>query len=69
MAGAGAGMDGAFYYGGGGGFDDEPAYDQNLLPANEGQARAGFKKFVKEFRQGQKFVYRDQLIDNWSRGV
>ncbi|EEQ99973.1 DNA replication licensing factor mcm5, putative [Perkinsus marinus ATCC 50983] len=69
MAGAGAGMDGAFYYGGGGGFDDEPALDQNLLPANEGQARAGFKRFVKEFRQGQKFVYRDQLIDNWSRGV
>lgn len=30
-------MDGAFYYGGGGGFDDEPALDQNLLPANEGQ--------------------------------
>jgi DNA replication licensing factor MCM5 len=43
-------------------------YNPSLFPRSPMEAREMFKRFIREFRQGQSFPYMEQLAANWSQG-
>lgn len=47
--------------------DVEEDIDLNLMP--DDQASSRFREFVRTFRSGNKFLYREQLLSNYRKGV